>query len=462
MPIFAHIEAESEVQLEDRTRLDASKSHYTKNQPAFTKLWIRPGADQVPYSVYDSNIAARYLDWEFSTWNIDIDSTNNKIDFTEGSNILEGTLTAGTYTLPALVAAIAAEMTAQTVTAYTYSASLDVDNKLTLSSTGGFELLIETGDNRLVSIINKLFFGSKDLTGSSTYTSGIIQFLSKKVSTIAGEDKAQVQKVTTVADVSGSLNNKYFIIYAQGDSVKYYVWFNVNSLGTDPSLAGYTGIEVAIATNATASVVATAIAAAIDASAAFSASAVGAVVTFTHATYNWNTPAVDSASATGFTFSVYTQGEAQDVESIYLNVYSEAGDFLWCTDQDLIQYEPDIRKWIVAGRNSFLNIHRQAQKSILEWLDRQGYETVYKLKYTKFDVIDISEVREWSRFMALRMIFEGIKNSQDDLYAQKRATYESRELDARKRMILRIDTDGTGDTFLDEGLDTASIRLAFR
>lgn len=60
--------------------------------------------------------------------------------------------------------------------------------------------------------------------------------------------------ITTIADVSGSLNNKYFLINgADGDN--WYVWYNVNSAGTDPMLPGRTGIEVPLATNADADVV---------------------------------------------------------------------------------------------------------------------------------------------------------------------------------------------------------------
>jgi len=73
---------------------------------------------------------------------------------------------------------------------------------------------------------------------------------------------AEVHSVDTRADSSGDLNNDYFVIYAT-PNLAYYVWYNVNSGGSDPSPSApagvtYTGVEVAVATDATAEAVATA------------------------------------------------------------------------------------------------------------------------------------------------------------------------------------------------------------
>lgn len=119
---------------------------------------------------------------------------------------------------------------------------------------------------------------------------------------------AEVTSITCVADVSGSLNNKYFYIYNALDAIPYYVWFNVNSAGTAPAPSGKTAVEIAIATNATAATVATAVAAALDALAGFIASAASGVVTCTNAVVGYASDAVDVNS--GVTISVTTQGAA--------------------------------------------------------------------------------------------------------------------------------------------------------
>ena len=69
--------------------------------------------------------------------------------------------------------------------------------------------------------------------------------------------------ITCVADVSSSLNSTW-IGFEASDAVKHYAWFNVGGAGVDPAIAGRTGVAVAIAVNATAATVATALAAAID------------------------------------------------------------------------------------------------------------------------------------------------------------------------------------------------------
>lgn len=61
---------------------------------------------------------------------------------------------------------------------------------------------------------------------------------------------AEVFEVTMIA--ASTLNDKYFLIHSLTDTT-YYVWFNVDSGGTDPSGAGqplaglgYTGVEVTL------------------------------------------------------------------------------------------------------------------------------------------------------------------------------------------------------------------------
>lgn len=64
----------------------------------------------------------------------------------------------------------------------------------------------------------------------------------------------EITSITTVADISNSLNGKYFLL--DSTTTKYYVWFSTGS-GVDPAISGRTGIKVNIATNDTAVTVAT-------------------------------------------------------------------------------------------------------------------------------------------------------------------------------------------------------------
>ena len=127
---------------------------------------------------------------------------------------------------------------------------------------------------------------------------------------------SQVTKIQAVADSSGSLNSRYFLINGiTSDSTKdvgfkiteYYVWIDVNSGGSDPSISGKTGVEVDISTNANASTVASAISSTLGALDDFS----GSTPTISSASIqNSNKGLVTEASdvSTGFTITTTTSG----------------------------------------------------------------------------------------------------------------------------------------------------------
>lgn len=118
--------------------------------------------------------------------------------------------------------------------------------------------------------------------------------------------------ITTLADVSGSLNNKYFLLNSANNTNNYYVWYNVASAGTDPTLAGKTGIQIALSTNATANTVASTTNSAINtaASAYFTSSVLSSTVTIVNTSGGNSEGAVDSISPTqtNFTFTNIVQG----------------------------------------------------------------------------------------------------------------------------------------------------------
>jgi hypothetical protein len=101
---------------------------------------------------------------------------------------------------------------------------------------------------------------------------------------------------------NAAYNNKYFWMF--DGTTPYYVWFNVNSTGTDPDPDVYdneTGIEVAIATTDNASQIATKLATAIDgyggANVTWDASPSSAVVTAIRTAHGACTNAVNGNTA---------------------------------------------------------------------------------------------------------------------------------------------------------------------
>lgn len=134
-------------------------------------------------------------------------------------------------------------------------------------------------------------------------------------------------------------------------------------------------------------------------------------------------------------------------------------DALWSDDSDLTSYEPDILKWVPPGRNSFLNIHRKAQKIILDWFDEQRIYDHNGERLTKASIIKIEDFRRMSTLLVLKLIFEGISNKPDDVFSSKAKAYSELYESARERGRIRFDFDGDGTQEAEENVDVRSISM---
>ena len=129
-----------------------------------------------------------------------------------------------------------------------------------------------------------------------------------------------------------------------------------------------------------------------------------------------------------------------------LPVLSVADDRLFSSDSELLPYEPNLLEWVREGRNSFLDVHRAAQDRILSWLDENRIWDEQGNRLTKEDITDLEEVNDWSKFMTLRLIFEGLSNAVDDIFHEKALRYMEMESKARNRAALRLDRENDGET----------------
>lgn len=124
-------------------------------------------------------------------------------------------------------------------------------------------------------------------------------------------DHRETTNVTFTNDTSGSLNSKFFTFQDQAGVNKYYLWFNINSAGVDPAVAGATGIAVAGATGALAATLATAAVTACAAVAgiAVTAGASGHII-ITTLVAGVATKVTDGSAPTSFTFTRSITGSA--------------------------------------------------------------------------------------------------------------------------------------------------------
>jgi len=183
-------------------------------------------------------------------------------------------------------------------------------NGFTLSGTA--EVPIALIRNPVTSGAGKaLFLYQRKLASTDTT---IVRFYSNPTVSNIG-----IQTIGLVADVSGSLNNTYFLLNDANNVHKYYVWFNINSAGTDPAIPGRTGVPITGATNASAATlggaVATAIAA-LNSTNSFTTSGT-TTVTVTNKVAGPSTAMVDGAAPTGFTF---TQTAGLGAQTVALNL----------------------------------------------------------------------------------------------------------------------------------------------
>lgn len=134
----------------------------------------------------------------------------------------------------------------------------------------------------------------------------------------------QIETITAVADVSGSLNSTFWTFNSAGNLQGFYVWYNINAAGVDPAPAGLTGIQVAGATNATAATLATATRAAITASVAASqyvtVSGATTAIILTDIQPGSKTAAANGTASPGFSFAVGTAGTYGTPATSALNV----------------------------------------------------------------------------------------------------------------------------------------------
>lgn len=174
------------------------------------------------------------------------------------------------------------------------------------------------------------------------------------VTPIADTGSFQHQTVTTVADVAGSLNNTYLLLSAVDLVTKaqknFYIWFNINSAGTDPALAGKTAIPITGATNVSANTLASSIRTALNAlTNDFTATGSNAAVIITDVAFGPVTPAADGAVPTGFTFGSATTGVTSNLVNTYFLLQDEASTnkyYVWM-NVDSIGTDP-----MVAGRTA--------------------------------------------------------------------------------------------------------------
>ncbi len=158
----------------------------------------------------------------------------------------------------------------------------------------------------------------------------------------SGEKLKQITKLT-MSTGNTMTSGEYALINSVDDSVKYYLWYNINSAGGNPSLAGKTPIEVQVLSIDTAATIATKTANKINTSFSshFVAVASGNIVTITNTLEGPCTNASNVNISGDFEVEITQEGRRNFVDYINVNGVSEAGIVI----SDILQFHREAMKF---------------------------------------------------------------------------------------------------------------------
>lgn len=134
-------------------------------------------------------------------------------------------------------------------------------------------------------------------------------------------------------------------------------------------------------------------------------------------------------------------------------------NIVYSDDQDLIMEAPEVASYYPASTSSFILRHQAARDDIVQDIRNSGK---YKVSYADglfrnvdvWDLLDIDEIRVWSKYLVLSKIFENLSTVKDDVYWARSEGYKAKAGTASKLYYLTLDGDDDGVTDIEERLAT--------
>lgn len=125
-------------------------------------------------------------------------------------------------------------------------------------------------------------------------------------------------------------------------------------------------------------------------------------------------------------------------------------NIVFSDDQDLLKEVRDIMDFRAAGDSSFIAYHVSSRDQIVQTLRNGGdfkrrLEEEFYRNLTKWDLLDIGEIRQASKFLTLSKIFFDVsENNEDKAYIRYR-DYLAKFGEAFKLFRLSLDKDDDGE-----------------
>lgn len=139
-----------------------------------------------------------------------------------------------------------------------------------------------------------------------------------------------------------------------------------------------------------------------------------------------------------------------------------AAQKLFSADSDLYRYEPEIDKLLPKKWSSWNLVHLESQKYFMDWLDEKRLFNDNGEKYVVNDLNDRDQVRQFSIFKTLELIYSGTFNAVGDIYSAKRDKYRELANEKLAKSQIALDTNKNGLADENERTDLNTVNLVRR
>jgi hypothetical protein len=182
---------------------------------------------------------------------------------------------------------------------------------------------------------------------------------------------------------------------------------------------------------------------------------------------------IDSVGATDITLTAALSAAPADNTNINRLVNIKGFNILYCDEEDLVAANPRIRDFLFRGQENFLNYRVEVQKDIVQTLRTGGWKKILQSRsetipnteraigrfrqMTKWDFLDIREIREAAKYLTLaKIFFEVSENVEDKAFSRYRG-YSGKYGEAFKNFYMSLDLDDDGETDTSDNMIINSI-----
>jgi hypothetical protein len=129
-------------------------------------------------------------------------------------------------------------------------------------------------------------------------------------------------------------------------------------------------------------------------------------------------------------------------------------NLIFANDDDLSQVQRDIDRYRFSGDSDFIAYHVNAREEILQSLRNSGYTTRLQTEspndLTQWDLLNIEQVRNAAKYLALANIMFDVSANEGDKYYQKWRDYKGMFGEAFRLYLLWLDRDDDGQLDANE------------